>query len=67
MATKKKTDLPMESVEQSEPKFSKEQILGSKRFSGEVDVINAVWTDNSAKTINQVEEMIEKYMKGQVK
>lgn len=66
MATKKKTGLPMESAEQAEPKFSKEQILSSKRFSDKVDVINAVWTDNSAKTINQVEEMIEKYMKGRV-
>ena len=47
-----------------ESKFTKEQILGSKRFSDRVDVINAVWTDNSAKTINQVEEMIDKFMKG---
>jgi len=50
-----------------ESKFTKEQILGSKRFSDRVDVINAVWTDNSAKTINQVEEMIDKFMKGKVK
>lgn len=50
-----------------ESKFTKEQILGSKRFSDRIDVINAVWTDNSAKTINQVEEMIDKFMKGKVK
>lgn len=53
-----------------ESKFSKEQLLSSKRFQGRKDIVNALlmkYPDTATFTVNAVEEMIENYMKGQVK
>lgn len=53
-----------------ENKFSKEQLLSAKRFQGRKDIVNALlmkYPDTATFTVNVVEEMIENYMKGQVK
>lgn len=53
-----------------ESKFSKEQLLSAKRFQGRKDIVNALlmkYPDTATFTANAVEEMIENYMKGQVK
>lgn len=53
-----------------ESKFSKEQLLSAKRFQGRKDIVNALlmkYPDTTTFTVNAVEEMIENYMKGQVK
>lgn len=53
-----------------ESEFSKEQLLSAKRFQGRKDIVNALlmkYPDTAAFTVNAVEEMIENYMKGQVK
>lgn len=53
-----------------ESKFSKEQLLSTKRFQGRKDIVNALlmkYPDTATFTVNAVEEMIENYMKGQVK
>jgi hypothetical protein len=53
-----------------ENKFSKEQLLSAKRFQGRKDIVNALlmkYPDTAIFTVNAVEEMIENYMKGQVK
>jgi hypothetical protein len=53
-----------------ESKFSKEQLLSAKRFQGRKDIVNALlmkYPDTATFTVNTVEEMIENYMKGQVK
>ena len=53
-----------------ESKFSKEQLLSAKRFQGGKDIVNALlmkYPDTATFTVNAVEEMIENYMKGQVK
>lgn len=53
-----------------ESKFSKEQLLSAKRFQGRKDIVNALlmkYPDTATLTVNAVEEMIENYMKGQVK
>lgn len=53
-----------------ESKFSKEQLLSAKRFQGRKDIVNALlmkYPDTATFTVNAVEEMIENYMKGQVK
>lgn len=53
-----------------ESKFSKEQLLSAKRFQGRKDIVNALlmkYPDTATFTVNSVEEMIENYMKGQVK
>ena len=53
-----------------ESKFSKEQLLSAKRFQGRKDIVNALlmkYPDTATFTVNAGEEMIENYMKGQVK
>ena len=59
MATKK-TEVKQENL------FTKEQILASNKYSEHVDIINALWKDNKTMTINQVNKMIEDFMKGKV-
>ena len=53
-----------------ESEFSKEQLLSAKRFQGRKDIVNALlmkYPDTATFTVNAAEEMIENYMKGQVK
>ena len=49
-----------------EAKFTKEQILASNKYSEHVDLINGLWKGNKTKTINQIDKMIEDFMKGKV-
>lgn len=56
----------------SEPKkieklFSKEQLLAAERFQERKDIVNALLSPDKQYTVEAVEQMIEKYMKGQVK
>ena len=59
MATKK-TETKQETM------FTKEQILASNKYSEYVDIINGLWKDNKTKSINQINKMIEDFMKGKV-
>ena len=63
MSTKKK---PATEVA-TEPKFTKEALMNSKRFCNERDLVSALLEDGAEYTIPEVEEMIMKYMKGKVK
>lgn len=63
-AAKNEDKLP---TEKAESLFSKEQLLAAKRFQRKRDVINAILEPDKKYTIKTVEQMIEKYMKGQVK
>nr|DAZ12693.1 MAG TPA: hypothetical protein [Caudoviricetes sp.] len=56
-----------EFVEQSEPKFSKEQILASARFANKRDLVTALLDKDKSYTLETVDNLIEKYMKGLVK
>lgn len=47
--------------------FSKEQLLSSKKFQDKKDIVNALLSPDKKYTVEAVEQMIEKYMKGQVK
>ena len=51
----------------NEPVFAKESLLKSKRFKDERDIISALLVDGEEYTIKEVDDMIEKYMKGMVK
>lgn len=46
---------------------SKEQLLAAERFQGRRDIIDALLSPDKQYTAEAVEQMIEKYMKGQVK
>ena len=56
-----------EPMQETVSKYSKEQILASNKDYNRHDVINALWTDGSEKSIEEVDDMIEKFMKGMVK
>lgn len=60
MATKK-TEIKQETL------FTKEQILASNKYADKKDVCNAVIPDNFHGTLNEVDVLIEKFMKGKVK
>lgn len=64
----KKTNKPAASEpEKVESLFSKEQLLAAKRFQERKDIVNALLSSDKQYTVEAVEQMIEKYMKGQVK
>lgn len=64
----KKTNKPAASEpEKIEKLFSKEQLLAAKRFQERKDIVNALLSPDKQYTVEAVEQMIEKYMKGQVK
>lgn len=47
--------------------FTKEQILVSKRYSNRRDALGAILTDGERYTLEQVDSLLEKFMKGKVK
>lgn len=58
MATKQK--------EKQDAMFSKEQILASNKYADRRDALDAVLEDNGVYTIEQVDSLLEKFMKGKV-
>lgn len=52
---------------QNEQKFSKEQILASARYANRRDLVDALLDKDKSYTFETVDNMIEKYKKGQVK
>lgn len=68
MAVRKTTKTAAKEAEKEvEVKFSKNQLLAAKRFSGKRDILEALLSDDETYTVKTVEQMIEKYMKGKVK
>lgn len=53
--------------EQTEPVFSKEQILASDRYANRRDLVDALLDTDKSYTLETVDNLIDKYMKGQVK
>ncbi len=53
-------------IKNTEDKFSKEQIVKSKRFRNNVDLLNAVLKESKQYTLKEVEEIIKNFMKGKV-
>lgn len=47
--------------------FTKEQILASKKYSNRRDVLGAILVDSKTYTLEQVDSLLEKFMKGKVK
>ena len=66
----KKTNAAASEPGKIESSFSKEQLLAAERFHNRKDAVNAVlekFSDTETFTVETVEQMIENYMKGQVK
>lgn len=49
------------------PVHTKAQLLASKKYANRQDIINALLEDGKTYTTAQVDALIEKFMKGQVK
>lgn len=49
-----------------EPKFSKNALLNAKRFRNDHDLVSALLEDGVEYTVSEVEEKIEKFLKGKV-
>lgn len=58
-------DVEMKAIIDS--KYTKQQILKSKKYSDKQDLINALLEDNGHYTLSQVDEIINDFMKGVVK
>lgn len=67
MAAKKTNKSAASEPEKVENLFSKEQLLAAERFQGRKDIVNALLSPDKQYTVETVEQMIEKYMKGQVR
>lgn len=63
MAAKKKK----EDTQKLEAVYTRQQLLQAKRYADRLDLINTLLKDGKSYSIQQVDEMIEKYMKGKVK
>lgn len=48
-------------------KFTKEQLLASKRFSDRKDLINALLLENKKYSIEEADKKITEFLKGKVK
>ena len=57
----KKTEKKLEAVT-----FTKEQILASNKYSDKKDVVSALLPNDFNGSLNEVDILIEKFMKGQV-
>ena len=64
MSTKSKTS--DEAVAEA-VSYTKEQILSAKKYIHRKDVVNVVLKDGQSYTLKEVDELIEKFMKGKVK
>ncbi|MBQ3551239.1 MAG: hypothetical protein IJA81_10180 [Akkermansia sp.] len=54
-------------AEVAAPVYNKAQLLASKKYANRQDILNALLDDGKTYTTAQVDALIEKYMKGQVK
>lgn len=49
-----------------EDRFTKQQIVNSKKFKDNVDLLNALLKDNKLYTLEEVNKTIEDFRKGKV-
>lgn len=46
--------------------YTKDQIAASQKYSNRKDLINALLNDDKTYTLDEVDKLIEKFMKGKV-
>ena len=54
-------------TEKQETKFTKQQILAAAKYNKRRDALNAILVDGERYTINEVNSLLENFMKGKVK
>lgn len=56
----------MKPSEQASAGYTKDQLLASGRFKGRRDVLNVVLSDEKTYSAPEAEELIDKFLKGEV-
>jgi hypothetical protein len=54
-------------MKEIETKFTKEQLLKSKKYTDRKDIVNVLLKDGQTYSFSEVDALIKKYMKGKVK
>ncbi len=67
MAAEKKDPKIAEESQKAENRFSKEQLIGTERFRGRRDILEALLLQGEQYTVKDAEQKIEQFMKGRVK
>jgi len=49
------------------PKFTKRQLLNSKKYQHQTDLLNAILENDKSYSISEVEKLIDEFMKEKVK
>ena len=52
---------------EDEPKFTKEQLLNSKKYSSSKDMLTALLTEGESYTHSEVIRITEEFLKGEIK
>lgn len=65
MTTQKKTE-GANDVQSVQTEFDKQQILTSKRYRNKRDLVDALLDDNEKYTLETVDKLLDKFMKGKV-
>ncbi len=55
-----------EDVQSVQTEFDKQQILASKRYGNKRDLVDALLNDNEKYTLETVDKLLDKFMKGRV-
>ncbi|MDD3569574.1 MAG: hypothetical protein PHY44_00535 [Lachnospiraceae bacterium] len=53
--------------DEDEPKFTKEQLLNSKKYGNRKDMLTALLTDGESYTHSEVSRITEEFLKGEIK
>lgn len=61
------TETKIESKNSFECKFSKLQILGSEKYKNNIDLLSAILEDSKKYSKDEVDKIINQYLKGKVK
>lgn len=67
MSVRKQKAAVQNEIEKVESKFSKEQLLSSKRFQDRKDIVNTLLSSDKLYTVEAVEKMIEDYRNRKVR
>lgn len=63
--TRKKTE-GANDVQPVQTEFNKQQILASKRYANKRDLVDALLIDDQKYTLETVDKLLDKFMKGKV-
>lgn len=67
MAIERGVKTAEENLKKSKNLFSKEQLLASKRFQDRKDLLNVLLSADKQYTVEEVEQKMKQYEKGEVK